>query len=312
MSDEITQRTGLSLERLEALVLLDDTGSLIRAAGGDAGRQSRYSHYLKDLAGHFGVELTERTGRAIRLTPSGKELARLAREHLQALRDFRGSVHGVVAGYRLGGPDSLLQWVAVPAIAALRRVNNNARFELHDLSAEDTLARVHEHRLDLALVTKDAPLEGLKTKAVCRDHHIIVVPDRFGSRGGMLTLSQALLECPHASLANDPALLAAIRDIATSVGRPFVPALQCASVSQCVAAVRTGQFASVLPRWSWDSSTRVPHEVWDGPELAGLNRQLVLAWHPRLVHTRGSAAQDIIRALSKGMTEEAVTQTFEQ
>ncbi len=312
MSIELNQRTGLSLERLEALVLLDDTGSLIRAAEGDAGRQSRYSHYLADLASHFGVTLTERVGRSLRLTSSGKELARLARAHLQALGDFRKNVRGVSAPYRLGGRDSLLQWVAVPAIAALRRVSRIERFELQDLSPEDTLARLQENRLDLALLTNETPLSGFKSKVISRVHHIIVVPDRFASRGGMLTLSQALLECPHAFFSGDRTLGSAINDIAASLDRPFIPALQCASISQCVVAVRTGQFAAVLPQWSWSSATAVPHEVWDGPELQGLDRALVLAWHPRLVRTRGPAAQEMIGALTKEMSAETATPTLDR
>ena len=141
MFENLFERGGLSLERLHALILLADEGSLIRAAKGDVGLQSRYSHHLKELSGYFGVELTERVGKTIRLTACGETLARLSREHFQNLVRFRDEIQGRAPTFRLGAGDSLLQWLVIPTIAALRRPSDNFRFLLQNLvTGRDCLA----------------------------------------------------------------------------------------------------------------------------------------------------------------------------
>ena len=94
MFEDLFSRGGLSLERLHALILLAEEGSLIRAAKGDSGLQSRYSHHLKELAVYFGVELTERVGKTVRLTANGEKLVQLSREHFQNIVRFRDEIRG--------------------------------------------------------------------------------------------------------------------------------------------------------------------------------------------------------------------------
>lgn len=94
MFEKLFERGGLSMERLHALILLAEEGSLIRAAQGDSGLQSRYSHHLKELSTYFEVDLTERVGKTVHLTASGETLVGLAREHFQNLLHFRDKIQG--------------------------------------------------------------------------------------------------------------------------------------------------------------------------------------------------------------------------
>jgi DNA-binding transcriptional LysR family regulator len=303
MFETLFDRGGLSLERLHALILLADEGSLIRAAKGDSGLQSRYSHHLKELSAYFEVDLTERVGKTVRLTASGETLLRLTREHFQSLLRFRDEVQGRAPSFRLGAGDSLLQWLVIPTIAALRRTSNNIRFVIQNLAPEEIASRLADQRLDFGLVTRDASLKGLTTKSVCRVRQIIVVPDRIASRRGMLTLRQALLDCPHASLTGESSLRHSLEDIARSLRGHFEPELQCDSVSQCVAAVQTGRFAAVLPLWSWDTQTPLPHAICEDPRLERLDRELALVWNARLMKTRGSPARQAAEELTSRITE---------
>lgn len=304
MFEKLFERKGLSLDRLHALIQLADEGSLIGAAGGDSGVQSRYSHYLKELSTYFGVELTERVGKTVRLTASGEKLVRLAREHFDNLLRFKDEVDGRASRFRLGAGESILQSLVIPTIAALRRPSGNVVFSLNNLGPEEIISRLADQRLDFGLVTRDAPLKTLTAKLVCRVRQIIVVPDQIGSRRGMLTLGQALLDCPHASLIGERALQQSLKEIALSLGGRFEPELQCDSVSQCVAAVRTGCFAAVLPVWSWDANTTLSHAICEDPRLDELDRELMLVWNPRLMKTHGAAAAEAAEAL--------VSQIFEK
>jgi DNA-binding transcriptional LysR family regulator len=160
-----------------------------------------------------------------------------------------------------------------------------------------------DQRLDFGLIARAASRKGLTTRSVCRVRHIVVVPDQIGSRRGMLTLKQALLDCPHASLIGETTLRHALEEIARRLDGQFEPELQCDSVSQCVAAVQTGRFAAVLPLWSWDTDTPLPHAICEDPMLDKLDQELALVWNPRLMKTRGAAARQAAQALANRITE---------
>jgi DNA-binding transcriptional LysR family regulator len=303
MFEELFSRDGLSLERLHALIQLGEEGSLTRAAKGDPGKQSRMSHRLKELSAFFGVALTDRVGRKIRLTEAGERLVKLAREHFQELTHFMLDSRGSSISYRLGSADSLVQWLAVPAVAKLRRPGAGVRFTLQNLRGEEIVDRLQDQRLEFGLVSNDVALHGLKSKAICRVGHIIVVPERVSIRRGLLTLKQALLDCPHAAMPPGYPMRQAVDQVAKSFGKRFEPQLECENEAQCAAAVRTGQFAAVLPLWAWESSTAIEHLVCEDPALAVLEQRLLLVWHPRLLVTRGSVAEQIKRALCAALSE---------
>lgn len=304
MYEELFSRDGLSLERLHALVQLAEEGSLARAANGNVGLQSRLSHRLRELSEYFGVPLTERAGRSLRLTGAGERLVKLAREHFQGLIQFKNTSHGGAIRFRVGSADSLLQWLVVPAVARLRRPDVSLRFTLQDLRPEEIIGRLQDQRLEFGMVTGGVSLQGLKSKLICQVSHIVVVPYRISRRRGAESLSEALFEYPHAALVGTSTMRRGIDRMATKLGKRFEPQLECATESQCAAAVMTGQFAAVLPRWAWDStSAMMEHFVNDDVALEELDQKLFLAWHPRLMTTLGTGAEETKRNLLAALTE---------
>jgi len=295
------------MERLHTLIQLAEEGSLIRAAKGDAGLQSRFSHQLKDLSTFFGVALTDRVGKTIRLTEPGERLVKLVREHFQSLTQFMNDAKGHALSFRLGSADSLQQWLVVPSVARLRRPGVSVRFALESLRPEEIVARLQDQRLEFGLVPSSVELRGLKTRVICRVSHIIVVPYRISNRRGILSLRQALLECPHASTTAMSPVRRSIDQIAEKLGQRYLPQLECASEGQVAAAVRTGLFAAVLPQWAWESHTPLEHFIYDGAELEQLNQKLVLTWHPRFLETRGHAGEEVRDSLCSTLEELATT-----
>jgi DNA-binding transcriptional LysR family regulator len=56
--------------------------------------------------------LKSKVGKTIRLTPAGKQLAKLAREHLHSLEEFQRTCRQQPKEVVIGAGDSLLQWLA--------------------------------------------------------------------------------------------------------------------------------------------------------------------------------------------------------
>src|SRR6267378_2799467 len=116
MFEDLFKTGGLSHERLNTLLNLSKKGSLIKAANDDFGKQSRLSHHLRELSEYFGIELTEKAGRSVKLTAAGRSLVQITREHFLALESFRNQAAGAIPTIRIAAGDSLLQWLLVPAI----------------------------------------------------------------------------------------------------------------------------------------------------------------------------------------------------
>jgi len=303
MFEQFLQRKGLSVERLHALVLLSEHGSLIKAAKGDFGMQSRYSHYLRELSGFIGTPLTRKEGRAIRLTRAGEELASLVRTQFRTLQEFQGRAAGSVQQIVIGAGDGLLQWLLIPALGSMRQPDKKQSVKVESLRTVDMVRRLQEQRLDFGLVRRNAVPVGLSSVEVCVVKHVVVVPRRLAPR--RLTLKTALLNCPHASVGGDGELVQKLRSLAKDSGGIFQPELVCDSIGQCLAAVRTGGYAAVLPAQAWENAADFECEVVDEEDLADLDRPIALAWSPRNLEALGVAIDSIRESLIIALVEEA-------
>jgi DNA-binding transcriptional LysR family regulator len=304
MFEEIFAKRGLSLDRLHTLIKLSEEGSLIRAAKSDIGKQSRLSHQLRELSEYFGVQLTERAGKSIKLTAAGESLVQIAREQFLALQSFRNQATKTIPTLRIAAGDSLTQWLLVPAIGRMRRPGNPIRFKLNNLRTKDIIEQLKERRVDFGLLRADALEEPLDHIPICEQRYAIFVPQRLVSSRGLLKVKDALLNCPHAAIGGDGQLMARLKDLAMRQGGVFVPELVCDSIGQCVAAVETGVFAAVLPVQAWTASKEKDYVVVEDDSLDALKRQIVLAWHPRTTDILANTGLKIQQSLTNALKEQ--------
>jgi len=302
MFTEFLQKQGLSVERLHALIQLSEEGSLIRAAGGDSGRQSRYSHYLRELSAFFGTALTEKVGKTLRLTPAGQELARLAQEHLRALQNFQRSVKPAMRQWSLGAGDSLLQWLVIPALGTIRHPALAERFVITNLRTDDIAARVQDQRLDFGLLRSNAVPDKHAVQEICVIRYGIYVPRRLHQ--GRVSVKNTLLGYPHAAVAGDGQLTQHLEKMGTQLGGVFRAELLCDSLGQCLAAVRTGAYAAVLPAHAVEPALAAECVVVDD-DLEKLNRTISLIWNRRTLDVLGTPAERIRNVLRDALRDEA-------
>ena len=240
MFDDLFASNNLSMDRLHALIQLSEAGSLIGAAKGNSGLQSRLSHRLRELSEFFGTELTVRVGKTVKLTPVGESLARMAREHFLSIRAFRNQATGALASYCIAAGDNLMQWLVVPAIGRVRRGSSPVRLTLRNLRTKEIVEELRERRVEFGVVRADAVQEPLKHIRICEQRYAVFVPRRLVPSRGLLSLQDALMECPHAAIGGDGQLMERLRALARDVGGTFAPELTCDSIGQCVAASGPG------------------------------------------------------------------------
>lgn len=75
-----------SLQAMQALVEVADSGSFTQAASRLCLTQSAVSRQIQQLESHFGVALFVRTSRSLSLTPEGEQVLTSARSILEQLK----------------------------------------------------------------------------------------------------------------------------------------------------------------------------------------------------------------------------------
>ena len=246
MSFEIITRGGISLDRLQTLVLLAEKGSLAVAAGQDPVRQSQFSRQISELSRCFGCKLTAQRGRTLALTPDGHRLANLAREHLQALDRFASDVAGKELTARIGAGDSIINWLLIPNEPddeLIRRVH----WHYFNLQAEDIKERLLDQRLDFGLIRDIDSRSRLKTQKLGQIENSLFVPTRLLKDTSHCTPSNIVPLVPLALLDGYSTIRAAIEE--TCRKQDCIPNIryECTAATQIATLIASGRAAGPLP-----------------------------------------------------------------
>ena len=283
-------RRGLSLDRLFSFLQVAEAGGIAQATRSlpvrrRASRQSQLSRQIGELEGHFGKALVTPHGRARVLTPEGEKLATLAREIIAGLAGFT-SGEDAPSRFELGAGDSLLQWWVLPRVHAVLARVPSARLTLTSLSSDDILARLRDARLDVGIVRQSERPKGteLRTAPLGSLEYALFVSKARMAKAGARTTEEVLAKVPIALQRSDRELNECLDP---HVDRAAI--LECETFPQACRAVRSGQYASLLPVLVRGD---LPAKEFAELALPGFKRlaaRMLLAWHPRVVRQRGLA-----------------------
>lgn len=289
---ELFARRGLSYDRLRVLMEVAESGSIAEAAGREPVRQSQYSRQLKELAEFFGVELTRREGKSMALTQAGQRLAVIAREHLAALAGFDTECRGKLVEVSLGAGDSVIQWLILPRMSAVREAVPNASFDLRNLRTDETVAGVRDMRLDFGIVRAETGMESLKRRRLGRMEYALFVPEPLiPQRKKTEGLRELLDGLPMATLNAAGELTRQFTLVTDKLRiRPSVR-LQCSTLPQAFQAVQTGHYAAVLPTLAQPLAEVSGIRVFGGKSFAAMARDLDLVWSLRTERIRPVVAR---------------------
>ncbi len=164
MFERLFAESGLSLDRLRALVEVGLAGSIVRAAGGDPARQSQYSRQISELEDFFQAGLVERHGKGIRLTAGGRELARISRFFLLGLSNFQRGCRAEGQTHRIGATPTFISSFLLPVLAAPPCVKSGIRYAVETVLGDDVERRLHDLTLDFGVVTRGEVSRPLQLK----------------------------------------------------------------------------------------------------------------------------------------------------
>lgn len=181
-----------TLKQLYYLSMLAEHLNFRRAADACYVTQSTLSAAIKELEAILGVELVDRRGRQICLTPAGEVVMRRGDKLLREARDLQQAAMAAekpLAGtWRLGVIPTIAPWF-LPGLVSLVA----EEFPDIDLKIREGLTHELEHALDqgeidAALLALPWPIEGLACEMVAADGFMFVEP---GSDGATAPVSLA-------------------------------------------------------------------------------------------------------------------------
>lgn len=276
-------RGGLSLERLRTLCLVAEAGSLTAAADRDTTRVSLFSRQLRELESYFGVQLARRKGKRIALTEAGRQLAEITRRHFTELTDFLRGCSGERLEVTLGAGASVSEWLLMPRLPALRKAMRKSQLKLVREKSEVLAARLRDLRLDVAILREDAVISPLKSEPFAAFGYALYVPRPLA--GSPRAIHRWLPKVPMIS-PPDGWTRKRVDAAASAAKVPLRTEIEGASATLAVRALREGHYAAILPEIATAELAGSDVIEMHPAFLRGIERRLVIAWHPRQIETR--------------------------
>lgn len=288
-------QSGLSLDRLRALVEVGAHGSIVRAAEGDLARQSQYSRQIKELEDFFQVALVERHGKGVRLTARGRELARISRFFLLGMSNFQRGCLAAGQTYRIGADATFSQTFLLPMLARLGGQRSDIRFVIETAGSNEIERRLHELTLDFGVVSRPSLSRPLQVKELGQWRLKLWVPKSLGLdarrarralKANRLPLVWPEKELPLAEFA----WLAKLE-----------PMLTCETFLEARTALAEQRLATVLPDFLSPGEAGESCIAIRVPALESRRFGYGLAWNPRLLRLNPHAARQrdtLIRLLT--------------
>lgn len=293
MFEQLFAKKGLSLDRMKVLLDVRQAGSIVKAAHGDASVQSQYSRQLKELGEYFGVELTERDGRGIRLTAAGEELAILIKEHFEALAVYSRRVNSDILPVFVGAGESLIHWLLLPAVPALQRAVPDLMVRFTNLTSADIAEKLLTRDLDFGVLRTAAVPATVEQHVLGRGQFSLYVPEALRAEVGSKRDKFLLARLPLALMLGESVFGRDLFMLAEKHKVRLNVRLECDSFNALARAVQSGAYAAILPdlaRKALDPSVdRIAL-----PLLKPLANEMSLAWLKRKVDVRPEL--DTVRA----------------
>jgi DNA-binding transcriptional LysR family regulator len=306
MFTRLFAESGLSLDRLRALLEVGAAGSIVKAAGGDPVRQSQYSRQIKELEDFFRAQLIERQGKGTRLTSHGRELARLSRFFMVGLSNFQRGCLAEEQTFRIGASATSLRQFVLPVVAEKSSHGDDAAYATEVVSDGEIERRLHDLTLDFGVVRNAVLSRPLQTKLLGNWNLELWIPKR-------LRLSQS--KAVEAFEKQQLPLVLARRELEglDAISRTYQPHLICDSFLDVLTVMDGEEMAALLPDFlaqirDAKRFVRIPLL-----KLESLAFQFHLAWNPRLLRLNPPAIKKrdwLAEGLSKKMAKRSELERF--
>ena len=284
MFAKLFAESGLSLDRLKALLEVGAAGSIVKAASGDPVRQSQYSRQIKELEDFFRTRLIERHGKGTRLTASGKELSRISRFFMLGLSNFQRGCLAEEQTFRLGASATFIRQFLLPVLSGPSLRKSGARYASEVAVDQEIERRLHDLTLDFGVVGNAELSRPLQTKILGEWKLELWVPKglRLSEAKTAQAFEQGRLPLVRARELDGLGVLPPMEQEAW---------LACDSFLDSHAALQGQAVAALLPDFLAPAETSKSFLRVHIPRIDSRTFHFHLAWNPRLLRLNPHAAR---------------------
>lgn len=285
MFSKLFAESGLSLDRLKALLAVGAAGSIVKATGGDPVKQSQYSRQIKELEEFFRIKLVERHGKGIRLTSNGKELSRISRFFLLGLSNFQRGCLAEEQTFRIGASATCIREFLLPVVSSAKVIRSDTRYIVETVSDDEIERRLHDLTLDFGVTTRAALSRPLQLKELGKWRLSLWVP---------LTLHKTDKSAGLAFKERRLPLALAAKELEACGINEFTDhdcRLTCDNFLQALEALSGQQVAAVLPDFLVPDGGSKSFLRARMPGVESRTFNFRLAWNPRLLRLNPQAAR---------------------
>jgi len=292
MNELLTAKNGLSLDRLRNFCMVAEVGSITKAAQDDSNKQSLFSRQIKELEAYFGTELFKRHGRTLQLTESGARLLRITKEFYSSLEDFAEESLMDQRDLQIGAGDSIVQWLILPQMEALKKVTAGANFTLQNLRTHQIVEKLLYGDLHYGIIRK-------------QDLHADLGSQSIGKLSFKIFFPKALKLPPgkDASIFDSIQLVGmegvgrynqCLEVLARDLGVILRFSVKCSSYPMMAKAVRTLGVAAILPHIASEELAEGEFRNRELKAFSHLEHDLVLCWNRKLASFDEESGKDRI------------------
>ncbi len=298
MVSKLLEQTGISLERLQSFCLVAEAGGLTKAARGNPAKQSLFSRQIKELEGFFGTELMHRMGRGIVLTPAGERLNVIARECFASLLDFKTESTGMPLEIVIGAGESLIRWHLLPHLVQIQKNMPNVRLKFLNLPTSEIARRLSDGLLDFGVIRKEAISPPLRLIPLGAVGYSLFLSSAVSSKRTSADDVSLLESLPIATLEGSGNFRQQLATIEQKLRITLDVRLECSSFPLVASALNSGDVAAILPSIAKIELAQFGIEQVELPALKDFDREICLAWNPRLFQIR-AALERVCEVMAK-------------
>lgn len=169
----------ISLQQLEALREIVETGSFTRAAAGLFITQPSLTKQIKNLEEYIGTKVINRKHTGVTLTPEGKVLYDYARRMLRMREEAHEKILTLrdhAAGHIFAGASSIPATYLLPAvISQLRKKSPGIRVHLQTMDSEEARLSILNDQAEIGFIGKEIHDRKLNIEPLWKDRIVLAV-----------------------------------------------------------------------------------------------------------------------------------------
>lgn len=240
-----------TLRQLKIFVSVFELTSFSAAAKAMHMTQSAVSKLCIELEQQVGAPLFDRSTRRVTPTSEAEDLYGYACELLGIYESAKRSMSGLMelerGSIRIAASPMMMYCILAPTIGQFRREHPGIKFELHELSTVDTIAKVIDGSMDFGVVSIDKPDPKLVVEPLCESGMYAILPQGHPLTKHQFISWSMVTEYEHISMRPVFSIRSTIDLIVGQQNLSILSDIETGTVMSSLAMVDAGLGLAVLP-----------------------------------------------------------------